>query len=107
MSPQALDVYSVGVILWHLWFKQVPFIGKGNKAIIDHVLRGKRQNLKGEPGPGPRSPPPPRALASLIERCWEQEPSKRPTMAQVLEHFVWHPLGHLPGDSQTTSWQHA
>ena len=41
----AIDVYALGVILWQLWFKQVPFAGKSIHNVISLVMRGNRPPL--------------------------------------------------------------
>jgi hypothetical protein len=91
-----VDVYAIAIILWQLWFKQVPFADKRSfHLIIAFVMSGKRPSLTGavkgkpveEEDRSGSSPVIPKVLASLIEACWRQEPKQRPRMASVFASF--------------------
>jgi len=80
-NPLAVDVYAMGVIMWQLWFREVPFEGKAVHKIMSMVTRGKRPPMdKGDDLP-------PTALAELINMCWVQEHENRLTIDQVFSTF--------------------
>jgi serine/threonine protein kinase len=80
-NPLAVDVYAMGVIMWQLWFREVPFEGKAVHKIMSMVTRGKRPPMdKGDDLPPPE-------LAALINMCWVQEHENRLTIDQVFSTF--------------------
>jgi serine/threonine protein kinase len=83
MDVRALDIFAIGVIMWQLWFKAVPFEGKSTHKIMNLLLKGKRMPLEATATAAAPDP----TLSVLIEKCWSQEPSLRPTIDQVFESF--------------------
>ncbi|OHS94657.1 TKL family protein kinase [Tritrichomonas foetus] len=75
-----VDSYSYGMILYELASGHYPFEGKNPAEIFKLVQEGRRpelpENILGTP------------LAELIEKCWEQDPSKRPTFDQIYSMFI-------------------
>uniref|UniRef100_A0A8C6WWW6 Mitogen-activated protein kinase kinase kinase 7 n=1 Tax=Neogobius melanostomus TaxID=47308 RepID=A0A8C6WWW6_9GOBI len=70
------DVFSWGIILWEVLSRKKPFDEVGGSAfcIMWAVHRGTRPPLiKDLPEP----------LESLMTRCWDKEPSLRPSMEEV------------------------
>jgi hypothetical protein len=87
----AIDVYSLGVILWQLWTKESdPWCGKAAYKIMAAVTSGKRPTMENNvPSP----------LASLVEACWAQAPQERPTVDKafrIFERDVMPLLANLP-----------
>ena len=78
ISP-AVDVYSYGVMLWEMLTHGIPFEGRDPVQIIYAVA------MKGERPVIPEGTP--SALETLIERCWAQDPTDRPTFAEIVE--IW------------------
>ncbi|ELP87616.1 serine-threonine protein kinase, putative [Entamoeba invadens IP1] len=74
------DVYSFGITAWEIFYQEEPF--KGFKSIFEikqHVLGGKRLAMDKTV---------PYFYETLIEDCWKQEPSARPSFDQVSKKIV-------------------
>jgi len=70
------DVFSFGLILWELWTRKKPYSGKNPHWVAKSVVNdGLRPPLPLDIQP---------ALATLTERCWHQEYTQRPTVAEIL-----------------------
>ena len=69
------DIYSFGILLWHIYSLQMPFEDMSRSAHSHLVVYG------GERPPINKSWP--EALSNLMKACWEEAPYKRPTMSEV------------------------
>ncbi|EQC34965.1 serine/threonine protein kinase [Saprolegnia diclina VS20] len=85
MAPESLtpphafsyqsDVYSFGVLIWETYHGVSPFVGLNGTEAAARVLSGDRLAL---------SEAIPLHLQDLVTQCFRDDPSKRPSMAQVL-----------------------
>ncbi|EQC34963.1 TKL protein kinase [Saprolegnia diclina VS20] len=85
MAPESLtpphafsyqsDVYSFGVLIWETYHGVSPFVGLSGAEAAARVLSGDRLAL---------SEAIPLHLQELVTQCFRDDPSKRPSMAQVL-----------------------
>ncbi|KAL3673321.1 hypothetical protein V7S43_001038 [Phytophthora oleae] len=85
MAPEVLtsqkysisaDVYSFGVIMWEICEGAAPFKDLTPAQIPLAVVQERRRPII-----SPKIPPP---LRDLIQRCWQHEPTLRPTAAEVV-----------------------
>jgi serine/threonine protein kinase len=74
-----VDVYSYGMVLWELLEKKRPFEEYSSRFdIMDAVKAGKR------PAINENCPP---TYKALIKRCWQTEPSRRPTFNYIVRYL--------------------
>lgn len=74
-----VDVYSYGMVLWELYEKKRPFEEYSSRFdIMDAVKAGKR------PAISEHCPP---TYKALIKRCWQTEPSRRPTFNYIVRYL--------------------
>jgi len=77
-GPQS-DVYSFAMTVLEIYSGQIPFWNiKSDPAVIMFVAKGGRPQRQDHPEI-------PSDLWALLEKCWDAEPSSRPTMARVHE----------------------
>ncbi|CAG2190477.1 Probable serine/threonine-protein kinase DDB_G0267514,Probable serine/threonine-protein kinase drkC [Mytilus edulis] len=69
------DVYSFGIILWEMLTRSHPYDGCSVFQILERVRLNKRPEIS------TNSPP---DLSSLIKRCWDQNPAKRPAFKDII-----------------------
>ncbi|XP_065880355.1 serine/threonine-protein kinase CTR1 isoform X1 [Euphorbia lathyris] len=76
-SNEKSDVYSFGVILWELVTMQQPWNGLGPAQVVGAVaFQNRRLAIPQNTSP---------VLASLMESCWADEPSERPSFGKIVE----------------------
>lgn len=74
-----VDVYSYGMVLWELWERKRPYEELYSRFdIIDAVRAGRRPAISGNC---------PAAYRSLIQRCWHDQPARRPTFAYIVRYL--------------------
>ncbi|OHT06847.1 TKL family protein kinase [Tritrichomonas foetus] len=83
-----VDIYSYGILLWELLTCDVPYRGIPTEKLINKVLNDNLRPIIPENTP--------KRLERLITTCWDSNPSKRPTMPEILHNFV-SPLCCFPG----------
>ncbi len=76
-STKESDIYSTGVTFWETISNRVPLSeAKGDPTIIkEHVTQGKREAIPSGT---------PTKIANLIQSCWHQDPTKRPTAEKLV-----------------------
>ncbi|GJD06453.1 Probable serine/threonine-protein kinase [Galdieria sulphuraria] len=86
MAPEVLanqpysekaDVYSFGIILWEMVAKQLPYYGIQPMQVAVAVLSKQMRP--------PMPPSCPAPLAQLIQSCWQQDPSRRPSFPEIMK----------------------
>ncbi|TYZ60506.1 hypothetical protein PybrP1_007958 [[Pythium] brassicae (nom. inval.)] len=75
---KSVDVFMFGVLLWEKIFaREVPFQGHDVADIRRKVLAGERFRVPTLDCPGP--------CQALMRRCWDGEPTRRPTFDEAHE----------------------
>ena len=75
----ASDIYSLGMVLWELVTRMLPYAKYPPKTVGTRIAMGKKEEIPDDP----RVCPP--ELKAIIESCWETSPKKRPTAIQTVE----------------------
>ena len=74
------DVYSLGIVLWELTSRKLPFIGVRDIVVLSLVVReDKRPDLQQDC---------PELFSSIFTQCWNKDPCMRPSAHEVYEHFI-------------------
>jgi len=79
------DIYSLGIMLWQLDSREIPFQGVHAQTVMFKVVSA---------GARPSPPPKHRALVgredftSLYRKCWAQDPAQRPPSSRVAEQLA-------------------
>ncbi|KAF9158312.1 hypothetical protein DFQ26_007780 [Actinomortierella ambigua] len=71
------DIYSLGVIMWELTSGHPPFSNNGEAPFMlaFHILGGLRETvIEGTPD----------EYAALYQRCWDKEPTARPSLDEII-----------------------
>ncbi|PWA36648.1 serine-threonine/tyrosine-protein kinase catalytic domain-containing protein [Artemisia annua] len=105
MAPEVLngsaynrkcDVYSFGICLWEIYCCDMPYPDLSFSEVTSAVVR---QNLRPEI---PRCCP--NSLATVMKRCWDANPDKRPEMDEVVTMLEAIDTskggGMIPGDQE-------
>ena len=87
------DIYSLGIILWEMWYGQQAFSEVCNIpshvalfAMVDEGLRPEHVKGCNEP---------PRRWQELMESCWNKKPEERPSASHCLKEAI-----ELPGEAE-------
>ena len=67
-------MYALGLTLWEIYERAIPFSGMPEAAIVNQVLSGERPEIGGKP---------PKAVERLIKMCWSDDPKVRPTSGKL------------------------
>ncbi|XP_062906501.1 receptor-interacting serine/threonine-protein kinase 4 [Mobula hypostoma] len=75
------DVYSFSIVIWGILAQKKPFAAETNILhIMVKVVSGLRPELSAIPKP---RPPACKSLLKLMQQCWNEAPSERPTFQEI------------------------
>uniref|UniRef100_A0A0D6QWQ9 non-specific serine/threonine protein kinase n=1 Tax=Araucaria cunninghamii TaxID=56994 RepID=A0A0D6QWQ9_ARACU len=78
-SNEKCDVYSFGVILWELATLRMPWSGMNPMQVVGAVgFQDRRLDIPKEVDP---------VVARIISSCWQNDPSLRPSFAQLMAYL--------------------
>jgi len=66
----ATDIYALGLTLWEIYERRVPFGNMPEAAVVNQVLSGHRPEIA--------SAEMPEEIKKLIQLCWSEDPRERP-----------------------------
>jgi serine/threonine protein kinase len=72
---EASDCYALGMVIYETISGNLPFHGDADLTVFAKVIQGKRP---------PRGGKFRKDLWGMLERCWESQPSSRPSIGEVL-----------------------
>ena len=78
----SVDVYSLGLILWELWYGQRVFSECGDiRDLVKKIKKGVRpDHLK-------NCEPVLFEFGTLMQNCWQAEPDRRPSASDCIERI--------------------
>lgn len=89
MAPEVLssrpyslpaDVFSFAIVMWEILTRETPYRGLNTGQICSQVLTTNlRPDLSAVPADMPQE------WVRLMQRCWQFQPSDRPTFSQILD----------------------
>ncbi|XP_014796222.1 PREDICTED: receptor-interacting serine/threonine-protein kinase 1 [Calidris pugnax] len=76
------DVYSFGIVMWAIFAEKEPYEHGINEAqICFGIMNGNRPDIKEITNKCPVE------IIDLMQECWDQEPEKRPTFAEIRQRY--------------------
>jgi serine/threonine protein kinase len=76
-NTKETDVYSVGMLMWEIFSGHPPFDDRAHDHyLIFDICEGLRP---------PTLPKMPVDYVEMMQKCWDTDPSKRPTIRQLLD----------------------
>ena len=79
------DIYSLGIILWEMWYGQQAFDNIADESLVNFFAI---VDLGSRPEPLTNCKPPPGRWDKLMKQCWAKNPEKRPTARKCLQEIT-------------------
>jgi len=91
------DVYALGVTLWEVYERRVPFGNMPEAAVVSQILAGQRPKFSASDIPA--------NVKRIIEVCWSASPNERPMadkIAYILTDLWTHHAGRIQEEARET-----
>ncbi|KAJ8470364.1 hypothetical protein OPV22_024707 [Ensete ventricosum] len=88
------DVFSFAIVLWELATSRVPYDNMTPLQAALGVRQGLRPDIPNDMHP---------RLADLMQRCWDEVPSKRPSFEEITQELE-ELLQRVQASSETSPW---
>ena len=79
------DVYSLGILLWQLDSREVPFSGRNPHVVMYQVVATQARPLPPAPASATINLA---AFTSLYQSCWAHQSHLRPSMEVSIEFYI-------------------
>ena len=96
-NTKETDVYSIGMLMWEIFSGHPPFDDKAHDChLILDICKGLRPPILSNM---------PKEYVEMMQRCWNVDPSKRPTIRELLdfsEDYLDNLYKNEPPNNETT-----
>ena len=83
IESKAADVFAFAIFAVEVFTGKIPLEEQKNEAVVLRISRGSGPEIpRNAQGVGLTS-----EMWGLLENCWQQNPSKRPTIEEVVERW--------------------
>lgn len=73
------DIFSLGVLIWEVVTRKIPYDGESPIRVAEKVRGGQRLGIPFDC---------PKRVKRIIQKCWNEDPSERPSALEVSLVFV-------------------
>jgi len=80
----AVDIFAFGIFLYEIFTQRNPWKGTQPKIIMEKVANGERPELSTSFILVPEQ----KEIEEIIRACWNQEPTQRPSISQVISALI-------------------
>ena len=99
IESKAADVFAFAMLALEVYTEKVPFQGQEPAVAASRVLRGERPEIPKNAAQIGLTPD----IWKFLERCWNQNPKKRPKIKEVVR--MWQKLVDAEGDGAVNDTQ--
>ncbi|XP_032595157.2 mitogen-activated protein kinase kinase kinase 7-like [Drosophila grimshawi] len=86
------DVYSLGITIWEVLVRKIPFEEQVEKSYNIMLLRDIDENDLRPPLKDLTDAECPDDIQTLIQKCWDKDPKKRPSLQGIVDILQLHIL---------------
>lgn len=79
------DIYAFGIVMWEVLMLSIPWEDQTSWSIVDQIRQGHRPSF--EHNAKTCSSAAFKSYTELMEQCWDNDPTSRPTAETVLQRL--------------------